>query len=99
MLDQTLTYNRKALITSFEKATEITQSVKIDSIVEAQQIINYLLFHLKLKQIKRVIETYITPDFNKDTIKIQFFATNINSEDEFIQELKVFNDFILKSNA
>lgn len=98
-MDQTLTYNRKALITSFEKATNITQSVKIDSIIEAQQIINYMLIFLKLKEIKRVEEQYITPDFNKDTIKIQFFSINNNTEEEFIQELRQFNDYIFQTNA
>ena len=45
-MEQTLTYNRKSLITSFEKATGITQSVKIDTILEAKQIINHLIhFH------------------------------------------------------
>ncbi|HQV78994.1 MAG TPA: hypothetical protein PLJ42_11075 [Chitinophagales bacterium] len=42
-MEQTLTYNRKALIASFEKKTGITQSVKIDSVLEAKT--NYKSFN------------------------------------------------------
>ena len=98
-MEQTLTYNRKALITSFEKATAITQSVKIDTILEAKQIINHLIHFLDIKDINSIEDDFITPDFNKDTIKIRFSATNDKVANQaFLASIKVFNDYIFSTN-
>ncbi|MCB0507046.1 MAG: hypothetical protein R2739_07815 [Chitinophagales bacterium] len=98
-MEQTLTYNRKALIASFEKATNITHSVKIDSVLEAKQIINHLLHFLEIKNVNKVEEDFITPDFNKDTIKIRFTSSEEKlSNDVFLANLKIFNDYIFNAN-
>lgn len=98
-MEQTLTYNRKSLIISFEKATGITQSVKIDTILEAKQIINHLIHFLDIKNINSIEDDFITPDFNKDTIKIRFTATNDKvSNKEFLSGIKAFNDYIFETN-
>ena len=98
-MEQTLTYNRKNLITSFEKATQITQSVKIDTILEAKQIINHLIHFLDIKDINSIEDDFITPDFNKDTIKIRFTATNNKVTNKvFLDSIKIFNDYIFETN-
>lgn len=98
-MEQTLTYNRKALITSFEKATSITNSVKIDTILEAKQIINHLIHYLAINDINRIEDDFITPDFNKDTIKIRFTATNDKvTNQSFLSSIKTFNDYIFATN-
>ncbi len=98
-MEQTLTYNRKSLITSFEKATQITQSVKIDTILEAKQIINHLIRFLDIKDINSIEDDFITPDFNKDTIKIRFTAINEKVTGQaFLSGIKIFNDYIFSTN-
>ena len=98
-MEQTLTYNRKNLITTFEKATNIIQSVKIDSILEAKQIINHLIFFLDIKDLNNIEDDFITPDFNKDTIKIRFTAIDDTvSNKTFLDSIKIFNDYILDTN-
>ncbi len=98
-MEQTLTYNRKALIASFEKATNITQSVKIDSVLEAKQIINHLIHFLEIKDLNSIEDDFIMPDFNKDTIKIRFTATNDKvTNKDFLASIKIFNDYIFSTN-
>lgn len=98
-MEQTLTYNRKNLINTFEKATEIKNSVKIDTILEAKQIINHLIRLLEIHDLNIIENDFIVPDFNKDTIKIRFTAKDekLNHKD-FISNIKIFNDYILSTN-
>lgn len=97
-MEQTLTYNRKDLISSFEKATGITSSVKIGSTEEAIQIVNHLLQSLEISDLHHVSEEFITPDFNKDTIRIRFTSKKDSlSHQQFISSIKTFNDYILSS--
>ena len=98
-MEQTLTYNRKSLIISFEQATGITQSVKIDSVLEAKQIINHLIHFLDINDINSIEDDFITPDFNKDTIKIRFTASNDKVGNQaFLASIKIFNDYIFSTN-
>jgi hypothetical protein len=98
-MEQTLTYNRKALIASFEKKTGITQSVKIDSVLEAKQIINHLIRLLEIHHLNFIEDDFIMPDFNKDTIKIRFTTIDdkVNNAD-FLESIKTFNNYILATN-